>query len=511
MEAVWSYLEEAHRRFPEREAVVFGDTRWTYATLYRRSLGLANQMSAMGVGAGDRVALLWENSAEYLRIYFAVQKLGAVLVGLNPVIDARYLDKVFGDCAPKLLVAQVKFARRFSADLNAATSPPAWLVDAEGLELPAGADCELIEDDELSELECPLPGYEDNSLILYTSGTTGQPKGVTLSQHNLIANTDSIAEYLELDETERVMVLLPFYYSYGHSLLLTHVAVGGCLVIDNRLAFPNNVLDTMERERVTGLPGVAATFTIFMTRSNLAERSIPSLRYFTTAGGALPPAGLKRLRGLLPTARPIIMYGQTEGTARLSYLPAAEVDVKPGSIGRGIPGVKLEVLDDEGRPTAPDVTGEIVASGENIMKGYWGDPEETSNVLDEQRRLWTGDLARIDRDGYIYVVGRKKDMIKSGAFRINPKEIEDLAAELAGVVQCAVIGVEDELLGEKMVACIIQEFEERLEIKEVKMHFRKLLPHWKQPQEILFMSDFPRTSSGKVRKHLLKESYLATI
>jgi len=284
--------------------------------------------------------------------------------------------------------------------------------------------------------------------------------------------------------------------------------VGGCQVIDNRFGFPNAVLDTALAESVTGLPGVASTFNILMQRSRLPETGIPSLRYFTTAGGALPPAGLARLREMLPQATPVVMYGQTEGTARLSYLPPSELERKAGSIGRGIPGVTLSVLGSDGLPVPPGETGEIVAAGENIMSGYWEDAEETARVLDEQGRLWTGDLARVDEEGFIYVVGREKDMIKSGAFRINPKEIEEVVAELEGVLACAVVGLPDDLLGEKMVVCLVPGDGVELDPKQVMKHLRRRLPHWKVPQGLELLPELPRTASGKIRKHLLREALI---
>ena len=505
MEAVWSYLERARRRFPGREAAVQAGERWRYDLLYRRALGLAGELRERGIQAGDRIMLLWENSPEFIRIYFAVQRIGGLLVAVNPVNEASYVNQILADCRPKALIAQGKYLRRYAARLDAQGLPEHCFIEGD-CDLPGSPRIALLADWEAERLDLPLPTESDDALILYTSGTTGRPKGVTLTQRNLIANTDAIIKYLSLDENERVLVVLPFYYSYGHSLLLSHVAAGACLVIDNRFAYPNAVLDTLAQERVTGFPGVASTFSFLMNRSTLAERRFPDLRYFSTAGGALPPAQLKRLRELLPGVKPIIMYGQTEGTARLSYLPPEDIDRKPGSIGRGIPGVRLEVLDEKGRRVSPGVTGEIVASGDNIMRGYWNDPEETARVIDEAGRLWTGDLARVDEDGYLTIVGRSKDIIKSGAYRINPKEIEDLMAEIPGVAAAAVIGIDDEMLGERMLACVVVAPGASVEERTVREFFQARLPHWKQPQEIRFCAeDFPRTASGKIQKHRLRE------
>jgi long-chain acyl-CoA synthetase len=510
MQAVWLTLAVSAARNPAREAIVHGDERWSYLKLLKRSLGLAERLASAGVEPGDRVALLYENSVGYLTAYYAVQRLGAVLVGLNPVNDAHTLNRIFADCEPKVLIGQAKYLRRFSAGLAPETRPPVWFTEGEleCSEIPVRepqVQCLVLQDWEADRLELPLPEGDAPAMILYTSGTTGSPKGVTLSQRNLIANCGSIVEYLELDESERVLVLLPFYYSYGHSLLITHIAVGACLVLDNRFAFPSTVLETLLDERVTGLPGVPSTFNILMSRTNLGERSFPDLRYFTTAGGALAPAALARLREMLPGVQPVPMYGQTEGTARLSYLPAADLERKPGSIGRGIPGVELSVLGEDGEPVPVGETGEIVAAGANIMQGYWKDSEETAGVIDSRGRLRTGDLARVDEEGFIWIVGRSKEMIKSGAFRINPKEIEELMAELPGLALATVVGVPDPILGEKMVACGIRNGIEEMSEKDVLRYLKRRLPHWKQPQEMHFFDEFPMTSSGKIQKHRLAE------
>jgi len=239
----------------------------------------------------------------------------------------------------------------------------------------------MLDDHAAEEPDLSLLGEGQTAAIIYTSGTTGRPKGVTLSHGNLAANVRSILQYLNLGPTDRVLNVLPFYYSYGNSVLHTHLAVGGTLILENNLLYPHNVLTTLARERATGFSGVPSTFAILLSRASLENHDLSSLRYMTQAGGAMAPALIERLRRAVPHIRFFVMYGQTEATARLAWLPPEMLDAKPGSIGIAIPGVRLELRDEQGRPVPTGETGEIWASGDNIMQGYWRDPEQTRKVI----------------------------------------------------------------------------------------------------------------------------------
>jgi len=326
--------------------------------------------------------------------------------------------------------------------------------------------------------------------IIYTSGTTGQPKGVTLSHGNLSSNVCSIQQYLQLTTRDRIVNVLPFYYSYGNSVLHTHLAVGASLVLENNLLYPHNVLTTMASERATGFSGVPSTFAILLSRARIENYDLSSLRYLTQAGGAMAPAMIERLRKAVPHAKLFVMYGQTEATARLAWLPPEMLDAKPGSIGIAIPGVKLELRDKQGQPVATGETGEIWASGENIMQGYWQDPELTRKVLVDGW-LKTGDLAHCDEDGYFYIDGRSADMIKTGANRISPKEIEEVILELDGVEEAVVVGVPDELLGQVIKAVVVPKPGAQIEIKQIRAHCWKHLAMYKVPKFIDFVAELP--------------------
>ncbi len=323
-----------------------------------------------------------------------------------------------------------------------------------------------------------------------------------LTHANLVANTRSIVQYLELTDQDRAMAVLPFFYVYGNSVLLTHVAVGGTLVVNQSFVYPNLILEQMLAEQVTGFSGVPSTFAILLHRSGIREHAFPHLRYVTQAGGAMSPRHAAQIREVLPATDVYIMYGQTEASARLSYLPPADLERKAGSIGIAIPGVTLQVLDPQGKPVAVGEVGEIVARGPNVMAGYWGKPEDTAQVL-RAEGLWTGDLARVDDEGYLTIVSRKSDMIKSGAHRLAPKEIEEILLEHPAVHECAVVGTPDEILGEAIQAVVVLKDGAPCTEKELVHHCRRNLPAFKVPHAVEFRDELPKTASGKIQKNKL--------
>jgi long-chain acyl-CoA synthetase len=258
----------------------------------------------------------------------------------------------------------------------------------------------------------------------------------------------------------------------------------------------------MSKEKVTGFSGVPSTFAILMHKSNILKYDWKHLRYLTQAGGPMTPALTMKLMKAMPHIKIYIMYGQTEASARLSYLEPEMLLNKIGSIGKAIPGVTLTVRDEHGNICAPGVTGEIVANGDNIMKGYWNQPQATSMVLKDDG-LHTGDLAKTDEDGYLYIVSRKSDMIKSGAHRISPKEIEEILAEHKDVVESAVVGLPDEILGEAITAVIVLKNRSKVTENEIMKHCRANLPAFKIPKKMEFRESIPKTASGKIKRHLL--------
>lgn len=502
------FLEESARKFPDKNAVGYKQRWMTYSEIESNANSLANFLIENGVERGDRVAILLENSFYYVISYYGALKTGAITVELNTENEVNNLRFLLNDCDAKVLLVQRKFlllVNKIAADIP---SLKTILCDSTPDEKNRNPQFYIEFEQIFNNYGTNFPKRNvidiDIASIVYTSGSTGTPKGVVLSHLNIVANTRSIVKYLEITSQDRIMVILPFFYVYGKSLLNTHFYSGGSVVIDNRFAFPNAILETMKKTDCTGFAGVPSTFSILLNSSSIHKWDFPSLRYVTQAGGAMAPAIQKKVAQVFYPAQLYIMYGATEASARLSYLSPDVLGKKWGSIGKAIPNVELFVADDFGKPLPPNEKGEIVARGSNIMQGYWRDEDETSKVLKEGL-YFTGDLGKMDEQGYVYVVGRKKDMIKVGANRISPKEIEEKLLENLQIHEIAVIGVEDEILGEAIKAFIVlRNSNKNFGHDEILNYCKKRLPQYKVPKYIEIVNSLPKNSSGKILKQKLK-------
>ncbi|VAW73213.1 Long-chain-fatty-acid--CoA ligase [hydrothermal vent metagenome] len=493
--------------FPDREAIVYGEQRVSYRELSSQAGAVSTFLRAQKLEPGARVGILLDNSPEYAAIYYGVLAAGGVVVGLNTAAKARDLANWLQHAGADWLFAESRQPELSS--LLDRLSGSIGIVDVGEASCDSGrANLGALPFDDKAPL-CIPDFINENSLasIIYTSGTTGQPKGVMLTHSNLHENICSILEYLKLDEQDRVLNVLPFYYSYGNSVLHTHLAVGGTVILENSLLYPRNVLTRLVEEKATGFSGVPSTYSLLLNRTELADYDLSSLRYLTQAGGAMAPVSIQRLREQVPHADFFIMYGQTEASARLSYLPPEMLDAKMGSIGIAIPGVTLEVRNEQGKIVRSGETGEIWATGKNIMNGYWQDEGLSCEVLHEGW-LKTGDLAYCDDEGYLFIVGRSSEMIKSGAHRISPKEIEEVILELDGVEEIAAVGVPDDMLGQIIKVVVVVASGYDLQKRNIQAHCKKNLASYKIPKQVEFVNEIPRTASGKVRRFMLQEPLL---
>lgn len=500
------FLENSADRFPEKEAVWCKDVWTSYMEIEQKANKIANHLIDCGITRGERVALLMDNSVEYIICYFGILKAGAVAVAINNEITPSNLSFFLNNSEAAALIFGNKFKNLLSA-LNDTGFLRILLTDIKEVSYPSNVEfCSLNSILESgNEIRPQIPVISiDLAAIVYTSGSTGEPKGVMLSHQNLTENTISIAKYLKLTSQDRIMVVLPFYYIYGNSLLTTHFFCGGSVVIDNRFMFPNVVLDTMKKMDVTGFAGVPSTFMILLNKSLIRETKFESLKYVTQAGGSMASSIQVQVAEVFSPAKLFIMYGTTEAAPRLTYLEPDMLNEKLGSIGKAIPNVEVIIADEFGKELPADHTGEIAARGSNIMMGYWKDPESTKAVI-RNGLYYTGDLGKTDKDGYIYVVGRTKDMIKVGGNRVSTKEIEEALLSLPEISEAAVIGVPDSILGEAIKAFIVFKTSTFPDLVEIRQKLSPKISTYKIPKLIEVLDELPKNESGKVMKETLRK------
>lgn len=493
MATLLSRLRQVAAANPDRIAMVDGARRTTYDAFFAQAMACAAALRARGLQPGERVAIVLPNRLEAATTVYGIWLAGGVAVPLNAQARAR-------DFAPWLLHcdARIVVHERGHRDVEDA------LGDFEG------ATQSLPLDDNTGYPEARFaageePDGDSLAMLLYTSGTTGAPKGVMLSHANLLANAEAVIDYLQLTAGDSVLDVLPFYYAYGASVLHTHLLTGGRIVLAPSLAFPNLVIQALQAESITGFCGVPSTYSLLLAHTQLSAQVAPSLRYVTQAGGAMPARLVRRLRDALPHVRLFLMYGQTEATSRLTYLPPEQIDERAGSVGRALRDVEIRIGRDDRSWASPGETGEVCARGPNVMLGYWNNPEATAAVLREGW-LHTGDLGHLDAEGYLYLDGRRSDMIKTGAHRVNPADVEEAITELPWVIEAAVVGIDDDVMGQVIKAFVVVAQEQPRGEDRIRAHCRARLAPYKVPKQVEFIGALPRTASGKVRRVQLTEA-----
>ncbi|HPT26886.1 MAG TPA: class I adenylate-forming enzyme family protein [Bryobacteraceae bacterium] len=499
---VVSYLLD--NKQPDRVALLGPEGQRTYGELLDGVLRLSAALRRMGLRKGDRVLAVGENSFFWVTCYLGALHAGAVWVPLATDSSPEHLQGISRRTQPVLCFVQSRLLMRNQAafaglhvvtDLAAPAVP--GLASQQSLDQML-SECQAIEPPQ-SEV---VP--DDLAALVFTSGSTGQPRGVMVSHANIMANTESIIASLSLTELDRMMAVLPLHYCFGASLLHTHLRAGGSIVLGPRFLYPEAVLNELQSKECTGFAGVPSHFQILLRNTTIRQRSFPRLRHVQQAGGPLAPAFIRELRTALPGTQVFIMYGQTEATARLSCLSPEFLDSKLGSIGKGLPGVELSVLDEHGEKVAPGEVGEIVATGGNVARGYWCAPEETSQWF-RDGRLYTGDLATVDEDGFIFIVDRIKDFVKSGGIRVSCRQVEHELLACEDLLEAAIIGMPDDLLGEALKAFVVPRASTAGGVKErVAAFCNESLAPALRPKEIVVLSSLPKSDSGKVLKSALK-------
>ena len=517
------FLENSARRLPDKVALICGEDRLTYQAVNEKADRFAAALIDMGVQRQDRVAILLDNSVESVIALFGILKTGAIFIMLSATMKAKKLNYILRDSGARILITHQNKARIVQ---EAITNTP---------DLEHTIWCTLKSSNSILEFAtrnsqpvtahlwsgilskpyalCPVPSANrcidlDLATIIYTSGSTGDPKGVMSANYNVISAARSITTYLENVEDDIILSPLPLSFDYGLYQVLMAFLFGGTVVLEKSFVFPYKVLERLVQEKVTGFPIVPTMAALLLQLEDLSKFDFSRLRYISNTAAALPVAYIRKLQKCFPHVAIYSMYGLTE-CKRVSYLPPEDLDRRPESVGIPMPNEEVSIVDKNGIEVDPGEVGELVIRGSNVMQGYWNDPETTARTYRRgsgggEALLYSGDLFRKDKEGFLYFVARKDDLIKTKGERVSPKEIENTLCELEGVIEAAVIGVPDEVLGQAIKAFIVREQDTELNEKSILKYCTGHLEPFMVPKYIEFQESFPKSSSGKIDKKQLK-------
>ncbi len=484
-----SLLTESAERTPDAPAIRLGEVELSYAELNDRSARLATLLREKGVEQGDRVGVMLPNVPEFPVAYYGVLRAGAIVVPMNVLLKRREIAFYLEDSGAKLLLAWHGFVEEARAG---AIEAGAELVEVE----PAAFAAALAGLDPTPEIADTAD--DDTAVILYTSGTTGKPKGAELTQANLWRNADvSSRTTCEIAAGDVVLGALPLFHSFGQTVAMNaSLKVGACLTLVPKFD-PGEALATMERDRVTHFYGVPTMFGALLHHPERERFDTSTLRTCITGGASMP---VEVLRGFEDAFGAIVLegYGLSE-TSPVASSNHPDRERKPGSIGTPLEGVEMRVVDEDDREVAQGEVGEIAIRGHNIMKGYWQRPEATAEAM---RGGWfhSGDMARVDEDGYFYIVDRKKDLIIRGGYNVYPREVEEVLYEHPKIREAAVVGVPHDEWGEEIGAAVVPHEGEELSAEEVSAYVKDRIAAYKYPRVVWFLDDLPKGPTGKILK-----------
>ncbi|MBC8486828.1 MAG: AMP-binding protein [Bacteroidetes bacterium] len=519
---VQDYLKNTSELFPNKEALIFGNERWTYSSIDRSTDFLGISLLDLGIQRQDRIVIFLDNSTEIVLSLYGILKAAGVFVIINGSVQAQKLSYILKDSGARILITHTsknKVVSNAISNLKLDNNFKIIWVGAYN-NMPQNLILHSIRWHELfknkisqenirKKLMAVRAGCIDIDLaaLIYTSGSTGEPKGVMTTHQNMISAARSIIEYLENTENDIILNTLPLSFDYGLYQIIMAFMFGGSVVLEKSFIFFTNIIQRLINEKVTGFPIVPTIIAMILKSVDLKKYDLSALRYISNTGAALPVDHIQKLRKILPHVSIYSMFGLTE-CKRISYLPPEEIDKRPSSVGKAMPNCEVFIVNKNEEEVKPGEVGELVVRGANVMKGYWNSPKLTSKVFRpglgfDEKLLFTGDYFKMDDDGFLYFLERKDDMIKSRGERISAKEIENILYQIEEVNECAVIGIPDEIFGQAIKAFIVKTTNSKLKEKDILNYCFQHLEPFSIPKYVKFLDELPKNPHGKVDKKIL--------
>lgn len=508
-------------RAPDDLALVSGTLRLSFLELCHHVNEASQALCKLRIAPGERVAVWLDKRVETIVSIFAAANIGAVFVPINPQLKPDQVSHILEDSGSSALITTKVRSMMLGKRVSQCTKlRVVALVDDDAANTktdhPRTVSWKSLVNEPMEPIAAPSVLDEDVAAILYTSGSTGLPKGVVLSHRNLIEGARSVAEYLGNGAHDRILSVLPLSFDAGLSQITTAFLSGATAVLSNFLV-PNDIVQLCEQEGITGITGVPALWHQ-IAKADWSNSARQSLRYFANTGGHMPSALLGQLRDIFPNARPFLMYGLTEAF-RSTYLDPVEVDRRPDSVGRAIPNARILVLRPDGSECGPNEVGELVHIGAHVAQGYWNSPDLTAERFKPWQdrdapgirpriAVWSGDLVRRDADGFLYFVERADSMIKTSGYRVSPTEVEEVLLGCIGIREAVVVGIPHDELGQQIAAWVVVNSD--FDPDRAAEHCRRKLPAYMAPARWIVASELPMTGNGKYdRKDLARRAIVA--
>jgi amino acid adenylation domain-containing protein len=497
MKNIAEWIDSGVYKWPDRLALITNERRVTYKELWKDCNYFANSIIKLGLKKGDKVCIHFENCYEAVVSIIGTIKAGGVFVCIAPGTPEEKLNDIIVDSNAAFFISDKKPLINLQLKHKIST-----IVDNNSLSDTWSCYYDLLE----PSTEVNISKHFDIASIIYTSGSTGKPKGIVSSNNNIIFSTKAINGYLQNNKNDKVLSYLPLSFDYGLYQLFLVLSEGGTLYLRRSKMFAGEINKIIQKEEITGLPGLRSIFGFLLRNKKGKHIDFPSVRYLTNTGDSLTQNMIERMRKSFSNSKIFLMYGLTE-CKRVSFLPPKDLERKPTSIGIPLEGTKVEIINNKNKQCSPFEIGELQVSGPHVCEGYWNNEEESKKVFIEKENkkvLKTGDLCYQDEEGYLYYIGRKDEMFKSKGYRIEPQEIETiLQNEFSEVKEIVVVGIPDEIAGKKVAFFVVNEsgeLDNKELAKKMKDFCERSFEPWKRPEYIRFSDNMPLTLSGKINR-----------